>query len=123
MGQGGEFYDKFKIKTHRFIMEVYQMTELFPQAELYGASSQIRRAAVSIMLNYVEGFGRRKEKVKLNFFEIAYGSACECKYLIYLAKEKNWIGSEQYNNNFNLLDEISAMLWSMISGLEKKINE
>ena len=100
---------------------MYDLTDSFPKTELYGASSQVRRAAVSIMLNYVEGFGRRKEKVKLNFFEISYGSACECKYLIYLALEKGWIDEEHYKKNFSLLDEISAMLWSMIAGLEKQI--
>ena len=121
MGEGGEFYNSFKSKVHKFVMEVYRMTDRFPKTELYGASTQVRRAAVSIMLNYVEGFGRRKEKVKLNFFEISYGSACECKYLIFLAKEKGWINKDEYDQNYCLLDEISAMIWSMIAGLEKKI--
>ena len=117
------FFKDLKIKIHRAVLAVYKITELFPKSELYGTTSQLRRAVVSIMLNLVEGFARRREKVKLNFFEISYGSARECKYLIFLAFEKRWINQEQYNKIFNLLDEVSAMLWSMIIGLEKQIKD
>ena len=79
------FYTKLKRNTHRFVMLTYDYTEQFPRSELYGTISQFRRAAISIMLNYVEGYARFKPKVKLNFFETAYGSARECKYLLFLA--------------------------------------
>lgn len=102
-------------------MDVYDLAEQFPKSELYGTVSQLKRAVVSIMLNFVEGFGRRRPKVKLNFFEISYGSARECKYLIFLAYERKWINKIQYDQLFSLLDEISAMIWSMITGLEKQI--
>ena len=62
-------------------MDVYDITVQFPKDELYGIVSQLKRAIVSVMLNFVEGFGRRRPKVKLNFFEISHGSARECKYL------------------------------------------
>ena len=102
---------------------MYDITVQFPKDELYGIVSQLKRAIVSVMLNFVEGFGRRRPKVKLNFFEISHGSARECKYLICLAYERNWVKKEQYDKVFDLLDEISAMLWSMIVGLEKQIKE
>ena len=104
-------------------MDVYDMTVQFPRDELYGTVSQLKRAIVSVMLKFVEGFGRRRPKVKLNFFEISYGSARECKYLVFLAYQRNWIKKEKYDKVFALLDEISAMLWSMITGLEKQIKE
>lgn len=75
------------------------------------------------MLNYVEGYARRRDKVKLNFFETAYGSSREVKYLLFLAREKNWINLEMYNEAFGLADQASAMLWSMIVGTEAKINK
>lgn len=118
-----DFHRKLKIKTHTFIMEMYDVTERFPKSELYGTVSQLRRAAVSIMLNYVEGYARFKPKVKLNFFEIAYGSAKECKYIIFLASCKKWIPEEQYAEAFTLVDEICQMLWSMIRGLQRQIEE
>lgn len=85
MSKDSDFHKQLKIKTHTFITGVYKATEKFPKSELYGATSQVRRASVSIMLNYLEGFARFKIKVKINFFEISFGSAKECKYLVYLS--------------------------------------
>ncbi|MFA4831100.1 MAG: four helix bundle protein [Patescibacteria group bacterium] len=115
------FHKQLKNKTHQFIMLVYDLTESFPKSELYGTVSQLRRAAVSVMLNYVEGFARIKLKVKLNSYETSYGSIRECKYLLFLACERKWIIKEEYIKVFAITDEISAMLWSLIDGLEKEI--
>ncbi len=109
------FHSQLKNKIHKFVMSAYDLTEKFPKSELYGTVSQFRRAAVSVMLNYVEGYGRIKEKVKNNFYEISYGSARECKYLMFLALEKMWIEKEEYNASYELLDEICKMMWSIIS--------
>ncbi len=117
------FFKDLKIKIHKVIMAVYDVTADFPKSELYGVVSQLRRAIVSVMLNLVEGFGRRKPKVKLNFFEISYGSLKESKYLMYLALKRGWLSKESYDNLFGLSDEIGAMLWSMIVGLEKDVGE
>lgn len=114
------FYNTLKQKTHRMIMHVYDATELFPKNEQYASADQLRRAAVSVMLNFVEGHARFRPKVKRQFFETSYGSLQESKYLIYLAKERQWITAEQYDKIFTLLDEIGAMLWSIIEGIKKK---
>jgi len=114
-------YIDFKIKTHLFVKEIYIVTEKFPKSELFGSVSQLRRAAVSIMLNFLEGYARFKPKVKLNFFETSYGSDKECKYLIYFAKEMGWIEISAYERLFNLLDNIGAMLWKIIEGLSNQI--
>ena len=118
-----EFHKQLKSNIHRFIMLSYDITEQFPKSELYGTTSQLRRASVSIMLNYVEGYARFKPKVKLNFFEIAYGSAKETKYILYLAKERGWITLEDYSRSFKLIEEILPMLWSIISGMQKTITK
>lgn len=110
MGGEKNFHNNLKTKIHKFVLGTYDATEFFPKSELYGSVSQLRRAALSIMLNYVEGFARKRPKVKLNFFEISFGSAKECRYLIYLAKEKSWMTVEQYNNLYQHLDEIGAMV-------------
>jgi len=117
------FHTNFKKKSHIFIMHVYDTTEFFPKTELYGTISQLRRAAVSVMLNFVEGYARFKPKVKLNFFEISYGSAQECNYLIYLAYERKWITQKDYKYAHDMLDELLAVLWSMINKQEKIIGE
>ena len=117
------FYKQLKSQTHSFVMFVYDMTEHFPKSELYGTVSQLRRAAVSIMLNFLEGYARFKPKVKLNFFETAYGSAQECKYLLFLARERGWIVPQQYNNGFQIIEEINRMLWSIVSGLQETVGD
>ncbi len=109
------FHSQLKNQIHKFVMSTYDLTENFPKSELYGTVSQLRRAAVSVMLNYVEGYGRIKPKVKNNFYEISYGSARECKYLIFLASERLWISKVEYDESYKLLDEICKMVWSIIS--------
>ena len=69
-----KFQKKLKEKMHEYVRFVYRVTRLFPREELYGLTSQVRRAAVSIMLNYIEGYARRKLLVQLIFFETSYGS-------------------------------------------------
>jgi len=112
----------FKVKTDEFIQLVYQLTINFPKHELYGLVSQLRRAAVSIMLNYIEGFARKKIKVRLNFLEISYGSLRECKYILYLSQKLNYITLPDYTNLYNLVEEIGAILWKTIETTEKNIN-
>lgn len=109
-----------KLKIHQFIKLVYKTTDEFPKNEMYGLISQLRRAAVSVMLNYLEGFARRKPKVRLNFWEISYGSIKECKYIIYLAKELNYLQEKDYATLMSLAEEISAIMWRSIQTTEKK---
>lgn len=80
-------------------------------------TSQVRRAAVSIMLNYVEGYARSKKKVMLNFYETSYGSLQESIYVFYLSLELNYIKAEDYKLLFDLKESISKMLWKTIVGL------
>ncbi len=118
----GSFHDKLKYKIHGFVILVYSITKKFPKEEKYGAISQTQRAALSVMLNYVEGYARRRDKVKLNFYEISHGSAQEVKYLLYFSLCQNWISKEIYKDAIKRGDEISKMLWSTIDILEKKVN-
>lgn len=69
-----QFHTRLKQIIHEYVRLVYKITKEFPKDELYGMTSQLRRSALSVMLNYIEGFARRRPAVMLNFFEIAYGS-------------------------------------------------
>lgn len=84
---------------------------------------QLRRAALSVILNYIEGFTRRRKKIQLNFFEISYGSLHESMYLLEFALEENWIDQNQYDKGYKLADEIGAMLWSEIESTENSIKK
>ncbi len=69
-------------KAHQFVLSIYRISTLFPKNELYGLTSQIRRAAVSIPANIVEGFKKRRKPDKARYMNIAQGSLEECRYYL-----------------------------------------
>ena len=73
-------------KAHQFVLEVYSFTEEFPQSEIYGLTSQLRRAAISIPANIAEGFRKRGIKDKVRYLNIAQGSTEEARYYLILAR-------------------------------------
>lgn len=77
-------------KAHQFVLSVYRFTEGFPSKELYGLTSQLRRAAVSIPANIAEGFKKRGKADKGRFLNIAQGSLEECRYYLILAHDLNY---------------------------------
>lgn len=117
-----DFKNHLKIKMDEYVHLVYLITKNFPKDELYGSTSQFRRATLSIILNYVEGYARKKPLVQLNFLEISYGSLKESKYLLYFALKEEYININDYSDGMKLADEIGAMLWTEISALDKSVN-
>jgi four helix bundle protein len=77
-------------KAHQFVLGVYRLTDNFPRTEIYGLTSQLRRAAVSIPANIAEGFKKRGRADKVRFLNIAQGSLEECRYYLILAKDLNY---------------------------------
>jgi four helix bundle protein len=77
-------------KAHQFVLGVYRLTGNFLRAEIYGLTSQLRRAAVSILANIAEGFKKRGRADKVRFPTIAQGSLEECRYYLILAKDLNY---------------------------------
>jgi len=120
---GPDFHKRLKHKIHKLIVRVYKITDKFPRSELYGSVSQLRRAIVSIMLNYLEGFVRFKPKVQVNFYETSYGSTKESKYLIFLAYELCWIDKTEYEEIFKEADDVAGMIFSLIRGKREDIGE
>jgi len=111
------FHDKLKGKMDKFVHLIYKATRNFPREELYGVTSQIRRASLSIILNYIEGYARTKDKVHKNFLEIFYGSLKETKYLLHFSLVEKYLSQEDYEKAIELSEEIGAMLWSTIKKL------
>ncbi len=77
-------------KAHRIVLSVYRMSERFPKHEIYGLTSQMRRAAVSIPANIAEGFKKRTKADKARLLNIAQGSLDECRYYLILIKDLNY---------------------------------
>jgi four helix bundle protein len=94
-------------KAHRFVLGVYHFTENFPRNEIYGLTSQLRRAAVSIPANIAEGFKKRGRADKVRFLNIAQGSLEECRYYLILAKDLNYGETTPLNLQ---LEEVSKLL-------------
>lgn len=96
-------------KAHQFVLKVYALTEKFPKSELFGLTSQLRRAAVSIAANIAEGYAKRSPADKHRFFNIAEGSLQECRYYLILLRDL------QYGDPVDLeslLDEVARLLAS-----------
>jgi four helix bundle protein len=88
-------YDIWQL-SHTFTLRIYSNTSLFPKDELYGITSQIRRASSSIPTNISEGCGRNSDKEFNQFLNIALGSASETEYLIILSRDLNYIDTEKF---------------------------
>ena len=66
------YHEKLKNKMDEYVHVVYKLTRKFPKEEIYGVTSQLRRAALSVILNYIEGYARGKNKAHKNFLEISF---------------------------------------------------
>lgn len=107
-------------KAHKLTLEVYRITSLFPREELYGLTSQIRRASVSIPANFAEGCGRDSEGELLRFMRIAMGSSSELEYEILLAQDLGYLSIEEFNEISRDLVEVRKMLNAFIQKLKAK---
>jgi len=94
-------------KAHAFVMAVYRMTEAFPKPELYGLTSQARRAAVSVPANIAEGFRKRGKADKARFLNTAEGSLEECRYCLLLAEDLGYARTEDLRE---AADEVGRLL-------------
>jgi len=95
-------------KSHQFVLAVYRSTRSdFPREEMYGLTSQFRRAAVSIAANIAEGFRKQSKADKARMLNISEGSLEECRYYLILAKD---LGYMQNNSIWDLADEIGRLL-------------
>lgn len=108
------FHEHLKGKMDHFVHQVYGLSRDFPKDELYGVVSQLRRASLSVILNYIEGFARRKNKININFLEISYGSLQESRYLLEFSLREGYIQKEDFNKAAVLANEIGAMLWKTL---------
>lgn len=112
------YHDKLLNLMDLYVHEVYRLSRRFPKEEMFGSVSQIRRSSLSVVLNYIEGYARQKDKVHRNFIEISYGSLKESKYLIGFAQKEGYINIEECGKVEKIADEIAKMLWGMIKNMK-----
>ncbi len=97
-------------KSHGLVLKVYKLTKFFPRDELFALVSQIRRAAVSVPANIVEGFRRRTLNDSIHFYYISSASLEELKYHLFLARDLKYISSKEYEAIELDSEEVSKLL-------------
>ncbi|MFH1228733.1 MAG: four helix bundle protein [Planctomycetota bacterium] len=95
-------------KAHQLVLRVYAITMSFPSDEKFGLVSQMRRAAVSVPANIVEGFKKRGKADKIKFYNIAQGSLEELRYYFILANDLKFTAN--YDEMWGMSDEVGRML-------------
>ena len=104
-------------KAHQLTLAIYQSTRKFPREEIYGLTSQIRRASASIGANIAEGCGRRSDPEMKRFVQIARGSANELEYHLLLAKDLGLLAVDEFSDLEAKTLEIQRMLAALTQRL------
>src|SRR5579872_4147328 len=104
-------------KAHEVTLAVYQITRNFPREEIYGLTSQMRRAAASVAANIAEGCGRRSDAELHRFLQIARGSASELEYHLLLARDLHFMNGGDFKRIEAGVVEVQRMLTSLAQRL------
>jgi four helix bundle protein len=108
-------------ESRNLVKQVYLITQTFPKEEVYGLSSQIKRAAVSIPSNIAEGCGRNHIKDAMQFFYISRGSIFELETQLYLAFDLNFISEDELNNILEKIKTCKKLINGFINYNKKKL--
>ena len=115
-------YDIWKL-SHFLTLEIYKITEGFPKEEVFGLTSQIRRASSSVGINIVEGCGRGSDEDFKRFLRNASGSAFEVEYILLLSKDLNYISEEKFIELTPKAEELKIKISKLILKIEEDINK
>ncbi|MDQ3813297.1 MAG: four helix bundle protein [Armatimonadota bacterium] len=107
-------------KAMDLVVECYRITQGFPRSEIYGLSSQLQRAAVSVPANIAEGRGRQHTQEFVQHLCIAYGSLAELETHIEIARRLNYIGADDAHRLFDRTSEVGRLLNGLLRALRNK---
>ena len=107
------------MKAHKLTLEIYKITITFPRDELYGLTSQLRRASASIAANIAEGFGRGGNVELARFLQMSLGSAYEVEYHALLAKDLDFLDPTVYESLQDQIVEVKQMLAALFLKVKK----
>lgn len=115
-------YKELKVweKSHQLVLEIYRVTAKFPKEEMFGITSQVRRAAASIPANIAEGCGKMSQMDFAKFLNISLGSANETDYFLLLCKDLKYISETEFLELENTINTIKAMLINLITKVRSK---
>jgi len=104
-------------KSHDFVLRVYEHSRVFPKEELYGLTSQMRRASSSIPMNIAEGCGRGSDADFARFLQIAMGSSSEVDYQLLLSRDLGFLADANYTPLATKIAEVKRMLTGLMQKL------
>lgn len=107
-------------EAHHLALEIYRVTKAFPREELYGLISQIRRSALSVPTNIVEGFYRHSTKELIQFLILARGSLGETVYHLLISKDLDYINNDVYIELRNRYEKLAMSINALIRSLNNK---
>lgn len=103
------------------VAEIYELTRMFPKEELYGLSSQVRRASTGILLNLAEGFGRYTYADKANKYTIARGECNEVEACLLIAMRLKYCANEQTKRSFELVIREKKLLSGLMTASKQRV--
>lgn len=114
-------YKKLEIwkRSHQLALNIYKTSESFPRTEIFGLTSQLRRASTSVAINIAEGCGRYSQAELARFLVISSGSLSEVEYILLLCKELKYIPEQEFQPLNKEANEIKRMLFSYHKKLKK----
>ncbi len=111
---GTDIYGFEKLKvwqlSRKLVVDVYKITNVFPDEEKFGITNQIRRSAISIPANISEGSGRKSSKDQAHFYQIAYSSLLELLNHLIISNDLGYINQDDLDKLKNSISEISFLL-------------
>ena len=107
-------------KAMELVVEIYKATSIFPKDELYGLTSQLRRAGVSVPSNIAEGQGRNSPREFAQFLSIAYGSLCEIETQLLIANQLNYLPDSQLHALVIRVNEVARLVNGLSNSLNRK---
>ena len=115
-------YKELKVwqKSHAFTLKVYEISKSFPKDELYSLTNQLRRPASSVPANIAEGCGKNSNNELAHFLNISLGSSNETEFFLILSKDLKYLSENNFIELEVNINEIKAMLISLINKVRTK---
>jgi four helix bundle protein len=105
-------------EAHVLVLNIYRITATFPKEELFALTSQMRRAAVSIPANIIEGWARQTVKEQIQFLYIARGSLTELSYYLELSLSLGYLTDNEYGNLKMNADTVARLIHGFMKGVK-----
>ncbi len=110
-----------KSGADQLVLNVYTVTKQYPKEEMFGITSQLRRASISIAANIVEGARRASKKEYLQFLHIAQGSLSEVEYYIHLSQKLSYLDEKKHSDLIDLINNTFSKLYGLIESVRREI--